>query len=113
MSWNYIANSVLALLQVLVTSRFQLIGVNQSTFSLTVARDTNAQIRPAPHETSLVSQGGANETKRQIHRTYEIPKVIGFINGTLIRILAPAEQEHEFVCRKGYHAINGQEPQLL
>ena len=34
------------------------------------------------------------------------PKVIGAIDGTLIRIRAPAKDEHLYVCHKGFHAIN-------
>lgn len=40
---------------------------------------------------------------------YEIagfPKVIGAIDGTLIPIRTPYENEHLYVCHKGYHAIN-------
>ena len=36
------------------------------------------------------------------------PGVIGVINGTHIRIVAPKEQEDVFVNRKGYHSINVQ-----
>ena len=36
------------------------------------------------------------------------PGVIGVIDGTHIRIVAPKEQEEVFVNRKGYHSINVQ-----
>ena len=34
--------------------------------------------------------------------------VIGAIDGTLIPIIAPKDNEADFVCRKGFHAINVQ-----
>lgn len=36
------------------------------------------------------------------------PNVIGDIDGTLIPIIAPEDNESDFVCRKGFHAINVQ-----
>ena len=30
----------------------------------------------------------------------------GAVDGTLIPIQAPKDDEHVFVCRKGYHALN-------
>lgn len=38
----------------------------------------------------------------------KFPGVIGAVDGTLIPILAPKEDEYAFVCRKGYHALNVQ-----
>jgi hypothetical protein len=35
-----------------------------------------------------------------------LPNVIGVIDGTLIPIIAPKDNEADFVCRKGFHAIN-------
>ena len=36
------------------------------------------------------------------------PGVVGAIDGTHIRIIAPTENEHEFVNRKNFHSINTQ-----
>ncbi|CAC5371539.1 HARBI1 [Mytilus coruscus] len=36
----------------------------------------------------------------------EFPLVLGAIDGTLIRIKAPSVDEHLYVYRKGYHALN-------
>ncbi|CAC5362789.1 HARBI1 [Mytilus coruscus] len=36
----------------------------------------------------------------------EFPLVLGAVDGTLIRIKAPSVDEHLYVCRKGYHALN-------
>ncbi|XP_041927572.1 putative nuclease HARBI1 [Alosa sapidissima] len=37
-----------------------------------------------------------------------IPRVIGAIDGTLIRIRGPSENEPGYICRKGYPALNVQ-----
>jgi hypothetical protein len=37
-----------------------------------------------------------------------LTNVIGVIDGTLILIIAPKDNEADFVCRKGFHAINVQ-----
>jgi hypothetical protein len=36
----------------------------------------------------------------------EFPLVLGAVDGTLIPIKAPSVDEHLYVCRKGYHALN-------
>ena len=43
---------------------------------------------------------------REFYEIAGFPKVIGAIDGTLIPIRAPHENEHLYVCHKGYHAIN-------
>jgi len=112
-------DSLTPLLQVLVPLRYfakssfqdvcgEMIGVDQSTVSRTVTRVTNAFYRRARQEIVLPDQPQAEQTKRTIHRQYGFPNVFGCIDGTQIRIQAPNEQEHEFVNRKGFHAINVQ-----
>ena len=46
--------------------------------------------------------------KRGFYGIGKLPNVLGALDGTLIPIKAPAEDEPVFVCRKGYHAINVQ-----
>lgn len=107
------------LLQVLVTLRYyasssfqdvcgELIGIDQSTVSRVVSRVTDALCRRARAEIQLPAQRQADQTKRHMLRDYGFPNVVGCIDGTQVRIQAPSEQEHEFVNRKGYHAINVQ-----
>ncbi|KAK6188415.1 hypothetical protein SNE40_004592 [Patella caerulea] len=36
------------------------------------------------------------------------PNVVGCIDGTLVKLEAPHQNEEDFVCRKGFHAINVQ-----
>ncbi|XP_033760547.1 putative nuclease HARBI1 [Pecten maximus] len=37
-----------------------------------------------------------------------MPNVVGAIDGTLVPVQAPILDEHVYVCKKGYHAINVQ-----
>ena len=37
-----------------------------------------------------------------------VPNVLGAVDGTLIKILAPSKNEQSYVCRKGFHALNVQ-----
>ncbi len=46
--------------------------------------------------------------KERFYRYCGMPKTIGYIDGTQIRILAPAVNEKVYVNRKGWHAINCQ-----
>lgn len=34
------------------------------------------------------------------------PNVLGCLDGTQVRIQAPHQNEMEYVCRKGFHALN-------
>ena len=45
-------------------------------------------------------------TKRKFFSLARFPNVIGAVDGTLIPVIAPSENEPDFVCRKGYHAVN-------
>jgi hypothetical protein len=46
--------------------------------------------------------------KRIFFTIAALPNVIGAIDGTSIPIIAPKDNEADFVCRKGFHAINVQ-----
>ena len=49
-----------------------------------------------------------NEVKRGFYALAGFPCVIGWVDGSHIRILAPTESEPDYVNRKGYHSINVQ-----
>lgn len=49
-----------------------------------------------------------NQVKQQFFDIAGFPNVIGLIDGTLIPIKAPVQNEAIYVCRKQYHAINAQ-----
>ncbi|CAG2203640.1 HARBI1 [Mytilus edulis] len=47
-----------------------------------------------------------NVVKRGLYRIAKVPNVIGAVDGTLIPIIAPKENEPAYVCRKGYYSLN-------
>jgi len=47
----------------------------------------------------------AEKTMETIKRNYAFPGVIGAIDGTHIKILAPREHNESYVNRKGFHSI--------
>ena len=50
----------------------------------------------------LVSQ----ETMADFFKIAHIPRVIGAGDGSMIPIRAPFNDEHMYLCHKGFHAIN-------
>ena len=50
----------------------------------------------------------AVRTKHDFYQTAGFPNVLGAVDGSLIPIIAPKDNEPEYVCRKGFHAINVQ-----
>ncbi|KAL0861587.1 hypothetical protein ABMA27_009086 [Loxostege sticticalis] len=46
--------------------------------------------------------------KTNLKRKFGIPGIIGCIDGTLVALKKPADNEERFYCRKGYHARNVQ-----
>ena len=49
-----------------------------------------------------------NDTKEGFYALAGFPRVVGAIDGSLVPIIAPSDNEPVYVCRKGYHAINVQ-----
>jgi hypothetical protein len=49
-----------------------------------------------------------DDIKDGFHSIAGFPNVIGAVDGTFVPILAPTEDEHLYVTRKGFHAINMQ-----
>ncbi|XP_052691914.1 putative nuclease HARBI1, partial [Crassostrea angulata] len=47
-------------------------------------------------------------TKTEFFSKARFPNVLGAVDGTLIKIQAPSENEPSYVCRKGFHALNVQ-----
>ena len=48
------------------------------------------------------------QTKTEFFKKAQFSIVLGAVDGTLIKIQAPSENEPSFVCRKGVHALNVQ-----
>ncbi|XP_056017405.1 putative nuclease HARBI1 [Ostrea edulis] len=52
------------------------------------------------------TENEAIQIKQDFFKMAGFPNVLGAIDGTLISIIAPKENEPEYVCRKGFHALN-------
>ena len=46
------------------------------------------------------------KTKVDIFKMARVSNVLGAVDGTLIKILAPSKDEQSCTCRKGYHTLN-------
>ena len=85
------------------------IGVDKSTVSRVVHNVSSllaakqAQFIKWPTDVAEI-----NENKNGFYRRRQFPGVIGCIDGTHIRIIAPSNHENDFVNRKGFHSINVQ-----
>ena len=44
--------------------------------------------------------------KGDFYKIARMPRVIGAVDGSLIPIRAPYNDEHMYVCHKGFHAVN-------
>ncbi|XP_051975359.1 putative nuclease HARBI1 [Xyrauchen texanus] len=85
------------------------LGLSKSSVSKTVTTVTPLLLQlmksilvfpKTPEEIQLANQ--------QFYDIDNIPRVIGIIDGTLIPVLSPKVNEHLYICRKGYPAINVQ-----
>ncbi|XP_062571915.1 putative nuclease HARBI1 [Saccostrea cucullata] len=114
------SKSIPASLQVLTALRYfatgslqqvvaDIAGVSQPTVSRIVYKTSKALSNRAREfikfperiaEQLVIKQGFSCE--------FNIPNVLGCVDGTLIQIKPPSEREDAYVCRKGYHAINVQ-----
>ena len=54
------------------------------------------------------NHGAVISTREGFYNLAGFPKVLGAIDGSLVPIIAPSENEPVYVSRKGYHAINVQ-----
>ena len=103
---------VLAALRYFGTGSFQAVTGNISRFSVSrcvhnvanalVDRRLQRHIR-FPRDNYL-----QRRTKEAFYELAHFPNVLGAVDGTLIPVIAPSIDEHLFICRKGYHAINTQ-----
>lgn len=84
-------------------------GLHKSTVSRCI-RKVSAML--AAHTGDFIKfPSSAEHQRRNVTQFYDMcgmPRVLGAVDGTLIPIAGPKEDEHLFVCRKGYHAINCQ-----
>jgi hypothetical protein len=53
-----------------------------------------------------MSSGERQQAMYDFYDIKEFPLILGAVDETLIPIKAPSVDEHLYVCRKGYHALN-------
>lgn len=70
-------------------------------FSMELAKVSGEQII-FPSHTAMIN------IKTAFYNIAGMPNVIGCVDGTFIKVIKPSENMHEFICRKGFAAINVQ-----
>ena len=82
-------------------------GVPRSTVSQIIARVTSAICRYRNNYIQFpATQNEITAMKQEFYGIAQFPNVTGAIDGTLVFIRAPVEDEHLNVSRKGGHSIN-------
>ena len=115
------SQSVSATKQVLVTLRFLASGsfqqvtgdtvasLDKSTVCRIIRRVTVALSRKLDEFVKFpASQEERDVIKQGLYEIANFPCAIGIIDGTHIRIIAPTDNEWDFVNRKRYHSVNVQ-----
>ena len=104
---------VLISLKVLASGSFQnvakdYVNVAQPTVSKVLEDFVDALNSRVKDFIFMPSGRELNASKQQFYAEANFPGVVGAIDGTHIPIIAPNENEHLYVGRKGYHTINVQ-----
>ena len=105
-------NQICCALRYYATGTFQSVigdslGIHRSSVSLIVTRVTNAICRLMNrYITFPLTREEQQKTKEEFHELAGMPNVLGAIDGTLINIVAPTEDENVYVNRKGNHSMN-------
>ena len=86
----------------------ELFGVDKSTVSRVVSRLLKILHRRASRAVCFHDVDTAKQTVKTIYNKWGIPNIVGFIDGTLIKIARPHKDEEVYVGRKRHHAINVQ-----
>ena len=108
-----VEQQVLISLKLLASGSFQSsakdnINVAQSTVSSTLSRFMDSLLSKKKEFIYMPDSVYTEEIKLQFYLLGRFPSVIGAIDGTHIPIIAPAEDEHLFVNRKGFDSLNVQ-----
>ena len=90
------------------STRRDTVGVDRSTVSRVVTNVSNALIAKRSEFIMWPTDAEVAEVKNWFYRRGSFPCVIGWFDGTHIRIQAPNEHENAYVNRKGFHSINVQ-----
>lgn len=87
----------------------KILGFEKSTVSKTVKDVTDAIVARAGQFIQWpVTSGARAAIKNGFYLQARFPNVIGCIDGTHVRIVAPSTDENAYVNRKGFHSINVQ-----
>jgi hypothetical protein len=89
------------------------IGDAHGVSKISVSRTNHLIAKNIAENIGLYIQFPMTNTERQsvmfnLYDIKEFPLVLGAVDGTLIPIKAPSVDEHLYVCRKGFHALDVQ-----
>ncbi|XP_072169737.1 putative nuclease HARBI1 [Diadema setosum] len=82
--------------------------LSQASMSRCIAQVSDALSRLLPDIVRLPDEDERRRSKMRFFEITEFPGVVGVIDGTHVKIIAPTEHEDQFVNRKRYHSINVQ-----
>ncbi|CAG2220329.1 HARBI1 [Mytilus edulis] len=84
-------------------------GISRSSVSRIISSVTTSLVSSLLYKIKFpLDQPSLREIKQDFHNMYGMPNVVGAVDGTLIPIIRPSEDEQIFVCRKNYHSLNVQ-----
>lgn len=87
----------------------KILGFEKNTVSKTVKDVTDAIVSRAGEFIKWpITPGARAAIKKGYYKQARFTNVIGCIDGTCVRILAPSTDENAYVNRKGFHSINVQ-----
>lgn len=107
-------HQVMCALRYYGTGNFQkvsgdLLGMSQPSVSRIVHRVSNALCRKAPDVIKFPKTVGQQQPViAAFYDRYGFPSTVGCVDGSLIPIRGPSQDENIYVCRKGFYAINVQ-----
>ena len=84
------------------------IKISQSSVSRIVSIVSSSLARKLAEFVRWLAAADEQNIKRGFFTIAGFPGVVGLIDGTHVRILAPSEHEEQFVNTKNYHSINVQ-----
>ncbi|XP_065933899.1 putative nuclease HARBI1 [Magallana gigas] len=112
-------NPLTPLYQVLVALRYFATGsfyitigdtllVSKSSAGRAVRQVTDLLCHHVKEFIRLPGRDEISGIKNNFHKLAGFPGVIGCVDGTMIKIVSPSENEADYLCRKGFYALNVQ-----